>query len=176
MTPSGKIAQVLVLDTSVLVNFLVVDRIAILPALATRLVVTDHVRGEITDDYPEQVKRYEDAIASNVIEVVSVSDPAELAAFAALVADRVLGVGECSAIAYAGIRAYAVALDDKQGRSRARTAFPNLPIVGTKEIMVAAISNATVTLQEADAIKADWELNHRFRFRFASFSDLLLGP
>lgn len=173
MRRSGRVAETLVLDTSVLLNFLVVNRIALLSAVANRLIVTDHVRAEITEDYPQQVLRYEHAIGQRLLKVVSVSDPAELEAFASLLRHRVLGVGECSAIAYAGIRGHAVALDDKVGRSRARTAFPQLPIVGTKDIVIAAIVGGAITLEEADALKVDWEQNHRFRFRFATFSDVL---
>lgn len=39
--------------------------------------------------------------------------------------------------------------------------------------MLAAVHRGTVSLADADAIKADWERNHRFRMPFASFADVI---
>ncbi|MCC7392712.1 hypothetical protein IT571_10190 [Candidatus Sumerlaeota bacterium] len=167
------LAKTLVLDTSVLVNFLVVDRLALLPGVVGAILITDHVREEITDAYPEQIARYDQGLGAGLFQVLSVSEAAELEAFKRLSSDRVLGVGECSAIALAGVRRYGIGLDDKQARNKALAAFPTLQIFGTKDLIVAAIQHRLLTLADADALKAAWETEHRFPFKFASFSDVL---
>jgi len=53
---------VVITDTSVLINFLVLDRAGLLARLSThRFVVTHHVRAEITTHYHEQLQRLEQA-------------------------------------------------------------------------------------------------------------------
>jgi hypothetical protein len=42
----------------------------------------------------------------------------------------------------------------------------------TASLMVAAIHAGLLTVLEADAIKIDWEANHRFRLKFPTFGDL----
>ena len=44
----------LVTDTSVLVNFLRIDRMDLIRDLSPRFLVTDHAAGEITDVYLDQ--------------------------------------------------------------------------------------------------------------------------
>ena len=108
---------VVITDTSVLINFLVLDRVELLARLPThRFVVTDHVRAEITQHYSDQLQRLEQAFSAGILEEISVSDLAEVQIFAGLTAHG-LGVGE------------------------------------------------------ADAIKLEWEQNHRFRLMFGSFRE-----
>ena len=43
---------IVITDTSVLINFLVLDKVGLLPRLPNKkFVVTDHVRAEITEHY-----------------------------------------------------------------------------------------------------------------------------
>jgi len=49
----------------------------------------------------------------------------------------------------------------------------DVEIIGTADIMVALIRAGSLDLVDADAIKDDWEQNHRFRIKVASFADLL---
>lgn len=164
--------RALVFDTSVLVNFLVIDRLDLLATAADHRWVTDHVLGEVTADYPVQLARYQRALESGLLEATDVTGLCELSAFAQLLEGRVLGVGECSAIALAGCRQLALALDDKRARARARATFPEVSILGTQEVMLRAIACGAITVEEADSIKVNWEINHRFRLRFGSFGEL----
>ena len=48
-----------------------------------------------------------------------------------------------------------------------------LPVLRTSDIMVTLIRASTLTVDEADKIKAEWEQRHRFRLKARSFRDLL---
>lgn len=52
-------------------------------------------------------------------------------------------------------------------------AYKSLVREDTASIMVALIRAGTLSVAEADSIKADWEANHRFRLKFATFGDLV---
>jgi hypothetical protein len=57
--------QEVILDTSVLLNFVKIDRLDLLcQHPCYRFVVTNHVRGEVTDEFPEQIALIEEAIQS----------------------------------------------------------------------------------------------------------------
>jgi predicted nucleic acid-binding protein len=88
-----------------------------------------------------------------------------------------LGAGECSAIAVAITRRYAIAIDDtcaiKTALREAEIKGIKLTILRTQDIMLALIRASILTVDEADHIKADWAENHRFRLKTRSFRDLL---
>ena len=162
---------VVITDTSVLVNFLVIDRVELMVALpGQQFVVTDHVRGEITEHYPDQLLRLENALEAGVLSEISVTELAEVEAFAKLTATG-LGIGECSAIAVAAQRGYSIAIDDKTARKRIAKLYPAMVVLTTESIVVELIRGSVLDVASADAIKLDWEQNHRFRLTFGSFGD-----
>jgi predicted nucleic acid-binding protein len=164
---------IVITDTSVLINFLVLDQVALLARLSThRFVVTDHVRAEITAHYPEQLQRLEVALSSQVLEEIRVTDLAEVQLFAEFTS-KGLGIGECSAIAVAVNRQFALAIDDKQAIKKVANLGYKLEVVGTESLMVMLILEGLLTVDAADAMKLDWETNHRFRLPFASFAELI---
>lgn len=168
---------IVVADTSVLINFLKIDRMSLLGRYPGRFLATDHVDSELAGDYPEQRARYRAAVAANLLDTCSVTDPAEVAFFLRLGPGVLLGAGECSAIAVALSRRHAIAIDDgraiKAALREAELAKVSLTILRTRDIMVGLIRASVLTIDEADQIKADWEANHRFRLRERSFRDLL---
>jgi predicted nucleic acid-binding protein len=92
---------VIITDTSVLINVLVLDRAGLLTGLSShRFVVTDHVLAEITAHYHEQLQRLEQAFTDLILQEISVDKLAEVQLFAELTS-KGLGIGECSAIAVA---------------------------------------------------------------------------
>jgi predicted nucleic acid-binding protein len=108
------IQTVVITDTSVLVNFLVLDRVSLLAALNDhQFTVTEHVRAEITAHYFEQLQRLEQAFGDQVLTEITVDGFQELKLFAELSAMG-LGIGECSAIAAAVNRGHFLAIDDKR--------------------------------------------------------------
>lgn len=162
---------VVITDTSVLINFLVLDRTELLARLPNhRFVVTDHVRAEVTDHFSEQLQRLESAFAAGILEEIRVTDLQEVQLFAQFTATG-LGVGECSAIAVAAHRNLALAIDDKRAVKKLKNAGLNLIIHSTESIVVLLIQGSVLTIAEADAMKQGWEINHRFRLTFASFRE-----
>ena len=164
---------IVITDTSVLINFLVLDRAELLSRLPDhRFVVTDHVRAEITEHYQDQLQRLEGAFAAGILEEIRVTDLEEVKLFAQLTTSG-LGVGECSAIAVAAHRKLALAIDDKRAVKKLNALGLSLTIHSTESLVVLLIRQAVLTVAEADAMKRDWEQNHRFRLTFDSFVERL---
>jgi predicted nucleic acid-binding protein len=167
-------ADDVIIDTSTLINFLRIGRVDLLADLvAYRFVVTDHVRAEVTTHYPLQLQNLEAALRSGHLSEITLTDPSEHAVFASMQSLRVLGDGECSAIAAAVVRGRRLAIDDAVARKKTATHYPAIPVLNTVALVVEAIHAGLLTIAEADAIKADWETNHRFRLRFSSFGEVV---
>lgn len=164
-------------DTSVLINFLKIDRMDLIDRYPGRLLATDHVESELAEDYPEQRARYGAAVAAKLLDTCAVTDPAEVLLFLRLGPGVRLGAGECSAIAVALTRGYAIAIDDKRAIAaalrEANVLGANLTVLRTQDIMVTLIKASVLTVEKADQLKGEWELHHRFRLRVQSFKDLL---
>ncbi len=165
----GKRRQV-VLDTSVLLNFLRVGRLDLLVGLpGHEFLLTDHVRGEVTE--PAHAGTLQEALQGGRLIEVRVDDPAELAVFAEMTTLRVLGVGECAALALAVHRGLQIAIDDKAARKKAMALFRFERFVGTVELVVAAIRGGLINLKGADEIKRKWESELRFQLGITSLGD-----
>jgi hypothetical protein len=162
---------IVITDTSVLINFLVLDRVGLLSRLSSvHFVVTEHVRAEITEHFPEQLRRLNAAFETGVIEEISVTDIVEVALFADLTS-KGLGLGECSAIAVAVNRKLTIAIDDKRALKKVARLGYNLKVLGTEQLVVQLIAESVLTIVEADQMKDDWEQNYRFRLSIVSFSE-----
>lgn len=175
MPASGKAQagrQLVVLDTSVLLNFLRVGRLDLLVELPCHeFLVTDHVRGEVTDHASSQL--LVTALAEKRLREERVDAPDEVAAFGRLTAVRTLGVGECAALAVAVCRRLPIAIDDKAARKKATAMFGFEQFVGTADLVLAAIRGALIDVRGADEMKRRWESELRFRMGFESFGDLV---
>ncbi|GIK80934.1 MAG: hypothetical protein BroJett024_20390 [Alphaproteobacteria bacterium] len=169
--------EIVVADTSVLINFLRIDRMDLIGAHPASFIATDHVAGEIADTYPDQQMRYAAALTAAHISEQRIDDPAELELFLRLAAHERLGAGERSAIAVALNRKCALAIDDSRAIQKAiieaGIAGSSLVIVRTQDIVVELIRQSVISLQAADAILADWATNHRFKLKITSFQELL---
>jgi predicted nucleic acid-binding protein len=162
---------IVITDASVLINFLVLDRVGLLSRLTSvHFVVTEHVRAEITEHFPEQLQRLNVAFETGVIEEISVTDIVEVALFADLTS-KGLGVGECSAIAVAVNRKLTIAIDDKRALKKVARLGYNLEVLGTEQLVVQLIAESMLTTVEADQMKDDWEQNYRFKLSIVSFSE-----
>jgi hypothetical protein len=164
---------ILVTDTSVLVNYLRIDRMDLIGRLSIRFLVTDHAAGEILGDYPEQVDRFRRAVTANIVEVCRVADDDALELFARLTSTARLGVGESASIAYALSIGAALAIDDRRAAKEAKRIDGRIVILGTADIMCQLIREGLLTLAEADAILVDWATNHRFKLKVQSFAEIL---
>lgn len=167
--------QYAIIDTSVLVNFLRIDRVDLLASHpAYRFVVIDYVKREVTDRSHQQLTRLEAALAAGLLE--GDIDPAdvsmeELTAYVDLQKVKI-GDGERGAIAAAYARGYAVAINDYRAMKKLPAAYRSLVREDTASIVVTLIRAGVLSVAEADAIKADWEANHRFRLKFSSFGEV----
>ncbi len=161
-------------DTSTLVNFLRISRVDLLAGLASyRFVVTNHVRTEVTAFYPAQLANFEFALMAGHLVEITLDTPAELQVFGELKSLR-LGDGECASIAAALNRGLPLAIDDIRARKKAVARDPSLRLLDTIGLMIEAIQAGLLIIVEADAIKVDWETNHRFiKKHFSNFSELI---
>lgn len=166
--------QEALIDTCVLINFLQVDQASLLGRHPRyRVLITNHVRSEIRDHYPEQLERLKAAFDAAYIHESTVETPKELDVFATLVDLRRFGTGECSSIAAATVRAIPLATDDRTARKHIQRAFPALTLFDTQEIIVDLLKAGILDIATADALKDRWAIEFRFRLTIASFSELL---
>ena len=166
---------IIVADTSVLINFLRIDRMDLIGAHPHSFLATDHVATEIID--PIQQRRYATALAAGSLVEQRVNDPVEVAIFLCLAQRGRLGAGERSAIAVALNRGYRLAMQDNRAIRRAiqeaGLSGNAVPIVRTQDIVVELIRGHMLTVENADDMLADWANNHRFKLKITSFSELL---
>jgi predicted nucleic acid-binding protein len=167
-------STIVVADTSVLINFLRIDRMDLIGHHPQRFLATDHVDAEITSHYPDQRTRYRTAVASGLLDTCSVVDPDEVELFLRLRPGERLGAGECSALAVAINRKCPIAIDDNRAVKRAvREVGARLEVVKTVDVVVALIQAGVLDMPAADRIKDIWAHHHRFRIKAACFQDLL---
>ncbi|ANK95504.1 MULTISPECIES: hypothetical protein [Rhizobium] len=168
---------IVVADTSVLINFLKIDRMDLIGRYPGGFVATDHVRDEVTDQYPSQVERYMAAVAAGHLREEAVTALSELRLFAQLSKTPRLGVGECSAIAVALSRGHSLAIDDgraiKHALREAGLAGRPLRILKTVDVVVQLIHSRVLDISSADLIRHEWETRHRFRIPIESFRELV---
>lgn len=171
-------ASILILDTSVLINFLAIDRAGLLSSLASPVLITSHIVAEVGLDYPDQQARLAAALQAGHLKEIEVTDLAELALFAELVSRNTskkkrLGEGECSAIAVAVQRGYHLGIEDRQAIKQVKELYPGVVIRQMQDLMVELIQARSLTIVEADQIKQTWSAEHRFELKVASFADLV---
>ena len=165
--------SVVITDTSVLINFLVLDQLHVLSQLTEfDFSVTEHVRAEITEHFPEQLQRPNAAFEAGSINEICVTDIVEVRLFAELTTQG-LGIGECSAVAVALNRGIRIAIDDKRAIKKIRRLGYSLDTISTSELTVCLIKSAILTVEEADNFKRVWEDKYRFKLPFNSFAEII---
>src|SRR6266542_585677 len=155
-----------VCDACVLINFLLVGRPDLLTANKHyRFIMTEHVSAEVTD--LAQAEQLQSCVVSGGLETTAVTDLEELALFAELT--RVLGSGEAAAIAVAFHRDLAIATDDRRSLAEVQRRLGPGRALTTPGILLGSVRAGTLTVEEADDIKAELE-RQRFRMSFSSFA------
>ena len=177
LAESGKVPEymidIIVSDTSVLINFLKIDRLDLLGNCSLHFLVTDHVKAEINDNFPDQLQRFQNGLQQRILEEINVAEPAEIELFANLLQKGKLGIGECSAISVAIHRKYSLAIDDNLAIKSALSLAPHLHILRTQDLMVKMIQEGIMNILDADTMLRDWEENHRFKLKINTFKELL---
>lgn len=160
----------LVVDSSFLINFLVLDRMDILGGLAQfRFHVVNHVRAEIR--YEDQRGRLQGALENNVVTEIEITDPGEILLYDGF--RRFLGDGESASLAVAVSRRWVIAADEK-GRFR-RELFERLGenyLLDTAGALVTAIKAGVITVEQAEAIRGRLREN-RFEMDPRPFDELM---
>ncbi len=152
--PPGERKQI-VLDTSVLLNFLRVGRLDLLVGLPEHeFLLTDHVRGEVT--YPAQAATLQQALQNRQLVEVRVDHPGELLAFGRLTTLGILGVGECAALAVAVSRGLPIGIDDKAARKKALALFGFEQFIGSADLVALAIRAGMINAAEAAELQRSW--------------------
>jgi predicted nucleic acid-binding protein len=155
-------SAIVIADTSVIINFLRIDRMDLIGAHPSPFIVTDHVADEISDSYPEQQARFHAALGMSHLTQHRIDDPAEVEIFLRLSARGRLGAGERSAIAVALNRECALAIDDSRAIRRAieeaDIAGNPLTILRTQDVIVHLIKAKLLEIEAADVIKENWHL------------------
>lgn len=164
---------IIISDTSVLINFLTLDRMDLIKRHPCRFLMTNHVRHEVLEHYQDQWSRLQDALNQGILEEIPVIAPEEVEAFVKLTELNRFGYGECACIAVAMHRGYTLAIDDKKAAHQARRSCPTINILTTQDLCVSMINAGLLTVDEADTLKDEWAAYHKFRLKINSFNELL---
>lgn len=167
---SGEEIRTAIMDTSVLINFAILDRIGLLGALERlRIAVPGEVLFEVKR--PEQKKRVRAALKAGSLHEVALDQPPELAQFARF--RKKMGLGEAACLALAASRGWLFTCDEGGVvRSEAKKLLGSDRLLNTPGLFLLAIRTGCWTVDEADKAKAVLEEN-RYRMQFGSFRELL---
>lgn len=160
----------IVLDTSILLNFVKIGRVELLGQLGTSVVLLDQVFDEVRR--PKQRKVVKDAVAADTLDLQSVRDPVEVALFTGLRAGGRLGAGECAVLAVALTRDWVAGLQDRRARTEGQRRCEDLALCQTEDLVLTLIKAGHLAIEEADGFLAEWAAKHHFRSKVASFRDL----
>lgn len=159
------------IDTCVLVNLLHVGRLDLLQQVSGyNFVAPEEVVDEVT--VPEQARGLADGIRRDYLRREAMSD-GERRGYADLL--LTMGDGEAACLAMAQSRSWLVATDER--RRVLRTAQEMLGpgrVLNTPALLVLAIREGILSVEEADRIKAELE-GRRFRMAFGSFREIMTG-
>jgi predicted nucleic acid-binding protein len=169
----NNVDEILITDTSVLINFLNIDRVDLLLSYSGTFLITEHVVEEITVNFPDQRDRLNNAIENEILVVVSVTHETELVIYNELIKEGRLGSGECSAIACAIFRKCSLAIDDVRARKQANQQSAMLKIINTQDIIVKLIHDRVLSIEEADEIKQVWQMKYKFTLKIKSFTEVI---
>ncbi len=123
------------------------------------------------DHVPRSDRRTQQALDRGWIQETRLEEVLELQIFTR--ANEQLGSGESACIALAEARNWVLGTDDSKGTKWKRViSAPGIRILNTPGILLLAIRQKVLTVQQADEIKTVLEEN-RFRMGFNSFQDLV---
>jgi Predicted nucleic acid-binding protein, contains PIN domain len=162
-------------DSSVLINFLRINRIDLLGKCSHTFFITDHVVEEISSLFPAQRACLEFGLEQKILQKINVELPGEFELFTSLNESRQLGAGECAAIAVASHRGYYLTIDDNQAIKKTMGLIGSSQIFRTQDLIVMMIREQILEVAEADHLIEIWATQHRFKLKIKSFSELVIS-
>lgn len=159
-----------VVDTSVLINFLLLDRLDLLGALAglAFLLPREVVLEVRRDDERAALRR---AMKVGWLASTGLHGPEELRRYTEY--RTTLAAGESACLAIAQTRRWFIACDEKGAfRRKATDAVGIQRILTTPGLLLRALKKGLISLKDADHAKTLLE-QRKFRMAFGSFEDLL---
>lgn len=159
-----------VVDTSVLINFLVLDRLDLLGALGGLAFL---LPGEVVAEVQraEQRVALQFGVKAGWLATTELQEPEELRRFTEY--RTTLDSGESACLAIAQTRRWLIACDEKGAFRRKATAALGIQrILTTPGLLLRALKQGLISVEEADLGKALLE-RRKFRMAFGSFRDLL---
>ncbi len=169
---SARRVATVALDTSVLINFLILNRVDVLANLpGHRFVVLDAVEGEVLR--PQQQATLAAAVEHRLVDRVGAATPEELEIFAEH--RRTMGLGEAACLAAAEPRGWLLASDERRAFRRiARGRIGDSRILTTPGILVLAVRGGVISVADLRGVAEELERN-RFRVPVGAFEGLLSG-
>ncbi len=157
-------------DACILINLLRAHRLDLLGAVPPYVFcVPTEVLGEIT--HPDQQAELKVGLDRGWIQEARMEAIEELQIFAQ--ANEKLGTGESACLALAQTRTWILGTDDSKGiKWKKVISASGLQVLNTPGILLLAIQQGVLTIEQADEIKTLLEAN-RFRMGFVSFRDLV---
>lgn len=157
-------------DACILINLLRVHRLDLLGAVPPYVFhAPAEALGEVT--YPAQQAELKEALDRGWIRETHLEENTELQIFAR--ANEQLGSGESACLALAQARTWILGTDDSKGAKWKKViSAPGIQVLNTPGILLLAIRQGVLTVEQADEIKTLLEAS-RFRMGFASFRDLV---
>lgn len=161
--------RVVVTDTNVLINLIHVDALVLLGRLeGFDFVMLPDVISEITQ--PAQAAILSATLDDGSIRQAALEKPEGLALYAEL--SRVMGRGESASLAWGIVENSLVACDDRRARREVIARLGEDRLVTTPGILLLAIRQRLITVDDADGMKATLE-TRRFKMAFGSFRELI---
>ena len=157
-------------DACILINLLRVHRLELLGAVPPYVFfMPTEVLREIT--YPDQQAELREALDRGWVQETRLETITELQIFTR--ANEQLGCGESACIAITEVRNWILGTDDSKGAKWKKViSAPGIRVLNTPGLLLLAIQQNKLTVQQADQIKAILE-QHRFRMGFGSFQELV---
>lgn len=168
--PTGRGVATVALDASVLINFLILNRMGILSDLpGYRFVVLDAVEQEVRR--PQQQLTLTRAFEQGFVDHAGAANPGELEVFADH--RRVMDLGEAACLAAAEVRGWMLASDERRlFRTIALGRIGEDRILTTPAILVLAVKAGVIAVEELRESKEELERN-RFRAPLEAFEGLV---
>lgn len=161
--PDSSDVRVAVTDTNIVINLIHAQLLELLGRLPPySFVIPEEVVKEVRD--PDQAKAARTAISSGVLQLVQLTDPAELTIYAELL--QILGSGEAACLSLAHCRRWLIASDEKRKFRRETVARLGAGhLLNTPGILTLAISNGVITVEECRSGKSGartTQIHHEF--------------